>query len=429
MRFLSCLALGALAFLLPGCTQPGAGGSPFETNPPIPLKRLITNSAPVELILYVDTEKYSPLNAMDYCFSASAESSETQLFNHVVLAYAYLTKDGQGYTRIELSPALRYVLENSRVFIKPLHRKGIKVLVELRSGIFSDSDEGLGAGFGTMDMAAIDVFTAELGALADKYGIDGFDFNDTGGGRNSCPPLSRNLTRFRSDRPLYPGTLFKDPEGNELGEAETESLLWREGGNNFCNFIYRANEILKDNWITDFINGAQSYSETRVLQKVIFVHATNHGNHLLSFIRNDYMPDAYSGADPKVTGNLRYVVNTTPYDNTRPHAYFLDEEQNLDVGAEADDQYVPFAIDLSDPKDADTARLWARTFLLKDPNGSQTLAANQNRYGALLFTNLRPVSEGGGNNAAHLTYFTQILFGRTTRLAGSPGAGDYKKNW
>jgi hypothetical protein len=97
------------------------------------------------------------------------------------------------------------------------------------------------------------------------------------------------------------------------------------------------------------------------------------------------------------------------------------------VGPELDDSYAPFAVDLTDQKDAITARQLAKTFLLKDPEGSTTDPGNQNRYGALYFTGLRPVSEA--DSAAYMTYFSRELFGRVVRLADSPGAGDYKKIW
>jgi len=420
------LVLVLLILFLPGCEQPGERGAPFEMHPPIPQKRLVTNSANVEMICYVDTEKYNPLNVMDYFFSASAESPETQFFNYAVLAYAYLTKDRQGYIHVELSPALKHVLDNGLKYIKPLHLKGIKVLIEIRSGLFLETEDGQGIGLGTMDMATINEFTRDLKTLVDHYGIDGFDFNDTGGGRKAYPPLTRNLTQFQSAKPLYPEEMFMDKDGKPLGDTEIESLLWREGGNNLSNLIQRTNEELKETWNMELINGTQTTAVTQSIRRPLLVRAVNHGDKLLSKIRDEYMPDAYAGADAKVEGNLQFIVHDSPYNNTKPHASLWDEIQKIDVGAVSDDQYVPFGIDLNDKKDAGTARLWARTFLLKDPDGTLD-APNHNRYGALYFFNLPPISES--NNTAYLTYFSTTLFGRTTRLSDRHGAGDYKKDW
>ena len=426
------ISLGAIAlvFFAAGCQQPDGGGSPFEMNPRIPFKRLITNSASVEMICYVDTEKHNPLNAKDYFFSAGAEAPETQFFNHVVLAYAYMSKDGRGYTHIELSPALRHILDNSKIYIKPLQLKGIKALIEIRSGNYSEHEDGQGAGLGTMDMASINEFTPELKILADQYNIDGFYFNDVGGGRKSYPPLTRHLTQFQSDKPLYPADLFRDSDGNPLGDAEVEAVLWREGGNNFSNLIQRANEMLKEKWSFQIDNGNPETPVTSgEIQRVFLVCAKNHGDNLLNKIRDAYMPDAYAGANAIVTGNLEYIVNDSPYDTTRPHPSLWDESLSREAGHESDDKYAPFTVDLSDQKDMAVARQWARTFLYKNPaEPPDTTAANHNRYGALFFTNLRPLSESA-HNAAYLTYFSQTLFGRVTRLAEYPGAGDYQKTW
>jgi hypothetical protein len=430
----------ALAIFLSGCPQPEGGGSPFELNPSIPQKKLLTNSAPLEAVCYVDVEQYNPLNAKDYVFAAGNGVPETQFFNYVVLGHSYLTKDAQGYTHLEMTEALRYILANSITYIKPLHQKGIKVLVEVRSGIYDDkNDDGIRAGFGTMDMAAINEFTKELKLLVDQYGIDGFDFNDTGGGKNSYPPFTRDLKRFQSDLPLYSEAedLFVDDKGDPLDDKGIEEVLWREGGSNFSNLVQRTNEALKETYTSVWKNGDEETSEVQSVDRIILVRNRNHGSHLVSQLRMAYMPDAYSGADPKTTGNLRFIVNDAPYDTTKPHAPLYDEDQKKDVGEGADNVYIPFAVDLQDKKAQSEVETLADNFLYEDmdPNPRPNLdssgspsAAGPSSYGALLFTNLRPVSEDP-SAAAYITYFSQVLFHRVTRLTTAPGAGDYKKTW
>jgi hypothetical protein len=303
------------------------------------------------------------------------------------------------------------------------------VLIEVRSGIYNDTyDEGVSAGFGTMDMASINEFTKELKLLVDQYGIDGFDFNDTGGGKNSYPPYTRNLKQFRSDLPLYPDNLFVDDNGTPLSSDKINEVLWLEGGSNFSNLIQRTNEALKEIYTSVWKNGSQETSETRSVDRIILVRNRNHGSHLLSQLRMAYMPDAYSGADPKVTGNLRFIVNDTPYNATTPHASLWDEAQGRDVGPEeADNVYIPFAVDLSAPKERTEAESLAKAFLGKDLNPNNINSSEYSSYGALLFTNLRPVSDAP--SAAYISYFSYELFGRQTRLAETPGAGDYRKTW
>jgi hypothetical protein len=410
-----------MVMVLAGCAQPESAGSPFEVFPPIPQKRLVTSDAPVEAVCYVDVERENPLNAKDYVIGQNG----AQFFNYVVLAYGFLTKDERGYTHLALRPGLQHVLNNSVRYIKPLHEKGIRVLVEVRSGDFADTDNGTGTGLGTLDMAAINELTKELKLVVDQYGIDGFDFNDRGGGKTAYPPLTRNLKQFQSESPLYPDELFQDDEGSLLSEEAIETVLWREGGSNFSNLIQRTNEALRETYTIAYKNGSNETSDTQSLERSILVRAHNHGNYLLSQLRMAYMPDAYSGADPKVAGNLKYIVRDIPYDKTQPHASLWDEGQNRDVGAESDDRYTPFTVDLSASgrKTSDGARDLAGDFLKKDlnPNSSEN-----SRYGALYFTGLQSSSEF--DFAGYISYFSLKLFGRNVRLS-SVGAGNYQKTW
>jgi hypothetical protein len=422
-----------IAFLIPilfltGCPQPESGGSPFALMPEVPQKKLLTNETPVEAVCYVDVSAYNPLNAKDYVFSASADTPETPFFNYVVLGYAYLSKDARGYTSLEMTAALRHVLENSTVYIKPLHLKGIQALVEIRSGRYNDEkDAGLGVGFGTMDMAAINELVKEFKLLINRYGIDGFYFNDIGGGKNAYPPFTRNLTQFQSNLPLYKEELFLDDNGNALSTADIDEVLWREGGSNFSNLIQRTNEALKETYTSVWKNGSQELSQVQALDRILLVRSHKHGNHLLSQLRMEYMPDAYSGADPKVTGNLRFIVNDTPYDYTKPHAPLWNETQGReDVGREeAENVYIPFAVDLSAPKNTDETGALASAFLYKDMNPD---SSEPSSYGGLFFSNLKPVSEAP-STAAYLSAFSAALFGSETLLAEDAGAGDYRKTW
>jgi hypothetical protein len=409
------VSLLLLLFVL-GCLQPGDGGSPSEMFPQIQKKQLITTGTPVEAICYVDVEKDKPLNAKDYIFSASATTSEIQFFNYVVLGHAYLAKNERGYTYLKMTSALEYILANSKTYIKPLQQKGIQVLVEVRSGNFSDTDNGISLGLGTMDMAAIGVFAEELKRLINHYGFNGFEFNDTGGGKSAYPPSTQTLTRFQSGESMYPAELFTTDgkkDSPSLSAKEIEDKLWIEGGSNFSNLILWTNETLKE-----------TYDDSPPLVRIILVRTTNHGSHLLSKLRDAYMPDAYSGADPKVVGNLNYMVNTLPYDNSHLYSALYDETQEKYAEGESDDKYAPFAIDLADQKDQDTARSLVNTFLY-DSSGTQ------NQYGALYFTNLPSVSSQSDANAltTYMSHFSLRLFGRNVNLVETPNAGDYKKTW
>jgi len=393
----------------------------------------------VDAICRVDLDAgENPLNAKDYVFAAGADAGETQLFNYVVLGYAYLSRDSRGLPLLTLRPALRRVLDDAVTYLKPLHAKGIKVLVEVRSGDNGDNDAG-GAdtgdalGLATLDMAGINEFIPQLKNLVDRCGVDGFEFNDVGGGSSAYPPATRALTQSNGVLPLYPESLFHedgDPAKPELDADAINRILWIEGGSNLSNLIQRVNEELKETYSWTETGGAEDVAVSQGVERKILVRDANHGGHLVAQIRMEYMPDAYTGASPAVVDNLAYIVHAAPFDDGVPAPALYDEAARVDVGAAYQDKYAPFAIDLgldarkaagdaANPESG-TARWWARRFLLRDPSGSDTDAANQNVYGALYFTRLPAAADASATaaTAAYLTYFTRVLFGRNTRVAG-----------
>jgi hypothetical protein len=437
------IALGALLVLLIGCQEPGGEGSPLENYPKIDTKNLLsTDKTPVGAVCYVDAAKYNPLNAKDYVIAGLDGAPDTQFFNYVVLGYSWLKKNENGYTLLEMTPQLKSILANSKTYIKPLHLKGIKVLIEVRSGLFSEDEEGDGVGLGTLDMAGINELVKDFKLIVDLYGIDGFDFNDIGGGYKAYPPYTRHLTQLRSYTPLYRDDLFEDKNGNPLTDAEVEEVLWTEGGSNFSGLLQRTNEELKESYSITY-KDVEKPVEVSVTRSIM-VRSRNHGEHLLANIRDTYMPDAYSGADVKTIGNLTFIINDAPYDenNKKLHTPLFDEiitetqtpaqieagikPKPRDVGAEADNQYAPFAVDLLDQKTREDARNLANIFFKVNGTGAF------NKYGALYFTNLPPISEVAADDVApatYITYFSQILFGKPVSLVKDAGAGDYKISW
>ncbi|MDR2534520.1 MAG: hypothetical protein LBD29_00630, partial [Treponema sp.] len=305
---------------------------------------------------------------------------------------------------------------NSIAFIKPLHQKGIQVLVEVRSGNFTENHEGIGLGLGTLDIPGINQLIEEFKILIKQYGIDGFEFNDIGGGKTAYSPDTKNIKQFRSDNPLYDESLFKDENGDALTSDEIAAVLWREGGSNLSNLIQMTNESLKETYTTPIV---YEENEIREVRRSVLVRDTGHGSKLLSQLRMAYMPDAYSGADPKVQGNLKYIVHGVPYEY-RDHASLYDEAQNRDFGEDADNQYAPFTVDLRDKKPSIITNLLIDNFV--------GTFDNPNRYGGLYFINLPPVSEDS-EILDYVSRFSMGLFGRRTTLREVEGAGDYRKTW
>jgi len=412
--------LGLLLFTLLSCQQPKDGTSPIGLIPEIPRKRLITNSEPVEFICHVDLEKYNPLNIQDYYLAPGGTENHIMVFDYAVLGHIYLVKDSQGYVHLQPAPALQYILDNNSTFIRPLRRKGIKVLIEVRSGNYAESEEGTGLGLGTMDMATIQGLVVEFTHLITRYEIDGFEFNDAGGGYKAYPPYTRNVKRFQRDEALYPDEMFQDKDGNPLSDAEIERLLWIEGGSNLSNLIYMTYEIMKESYtVAADYGSAEDDSQFVEVRRSLLVRNSGHGSSLISQIRMEYMPDAYSGASSEVVDNMTYIINSVPNDNSKARPYFYNEDTGQNDGIYMEDRYGPLNIDLSNRLtnlQADDLAKWFRG------------TGAGNRYGTLYFSNLPSVTEVDSGDVEvlrrYINRFTQELFGWTTRMY--EGGGEHQ---
>ena len=424
------LISGLFLLLVLGCQQPEIGISPIGAIPEIPKKMLMGfQDQRVTVICHVDADKYNPLNIMDYYFEARPELEpplpEIPLFDYVVLGHMYLVKDSKGFYLLQPANGLQYLLDNNRILLKPLRENGVKILVEVRSGNYSDTEEGSGFGLGTLDMAGIEQLIIEFRLFANRYGIDGFELNDTGGGYKSLPPYTRDVKRYKSDESLY-DYLFIDENGDPLplSPAQIETILWREGGSNISNLLYKLNEILKitNNVVANF-GSTVNDNQFIEIKRSPLIKNSGHGNWLIADIRTEYMPDAYSGASGSVPDNIISLVNAVPNDNTRLHPMFYDETINENTGIYADDKYGPFVADLTDRLSTTDARLLAQYFRGTGPYGPPK------RYGTLYFSNLPSVTESGSDSVlrTYMTIFTQELFGRTTRLRDD--GGDNQKTW
>ncbi|MCL2410439.1 MAG: hypothetical protein FWC97_02235 [Treponema sp.] len=427
------------AVLLLGCLELGSGKDPTQVFPAIPPKVLMGTSGPtahpVGVVLHIDVEKFNPLNAKDYFIRDRFNPDvNIQFFDTVILSFAYMEKLPRGTARLRVTPALQYILDNSDIYIRPLRARGIRVLVEVRSGNYSDSEPGSGFGFGTMEIAAIIPSLQDFTQLVERYEIDGFELNDVGGGYKSFPPHTRYLTRFESDELLYPDSLFVDEDGNPLldyqgNPKDPEKILWQEGAINFVNFIHFLFEELKldltmernfqvmgpdGNMVNDNIR--------RQIVRTIITRQNGHGTVLSANLRFD--PDAYTGATFVVIGNMTFLVQDftgLPADIPGQFPVMFDERNfglhwpREIVNTAAERSYVPFILDLSD-----LLPVWATTAFREFFLGS-----GLRRYGALYFKNLPPVSETPTETtlSSYLTRFSTPIFG--TAVTRTEGGGDY----
>ena len=87
----------AFMFLLNACGQPGDLPMPSRTNNTVKGITYVEYGKerfrPIEMVCYIDTSQYNPLNALDY----TMKSSGVQFFDYVILGGAYLKKDSKGF--------------------------------------------------------------------------------------------------------------------------------------------------------------------------------------------------------------------------------------------------------------------------------------------------------------------------------------------
>jgi hypothetical protein len=429
--FILGAVFGVLA-LLGACEQDG--GAVVLTPPAIPAKYYKTDAnSTVKAAVYINPEHDAVVNAAAYVLEDGGKY--VPFFDYVVISYAYLTKE-RGYTQIVLTDAARRVLEAGPKHISPLRDRGIKTLLELRSGNFADGEEGVAAGFGVMDEAAINEFKKAVRMVMDKYGLDGFVFNDVGGGTSSYPPATRYAKQFQSGTPLYQNKMFTQDGtdgGQDLSPEEIERILWREGGSNFFNVLQITNDALGTKYTSQVQNGdGTTRDEIIDVSGVIIAHTAGHGGHLVEQSRLN--PDAYSGSSPALTGNVNYIINNGVKDwvNHR-HIWLGVGEKGSEVLTEKinnDRMFAPFTVDLQTRISDGDAAAWAAAFVQGDstaPDGT----GDSRKYGGLVFRNLPPASASSSDAdaadiAAYVSIFSQALFGKNVTVQGSAA---YTKDW
>lgn len=417
------------------CPVLGEGINPVGGIPDIQRKQTRTtigNPNPhfVQTILHVDLERYNPLNALDFFFGWQLPDGTwydpQPFFEHVVFGHSYLDRDERGNVILRLTPALQYILNNSNTYIKPLTLSGIKVLIEVRSGNFADDEPGIGVGLGALDMPAVQLFTPQLQALVDRFGIDGFEFNDIGGGYLAYPPFTRNLKRFRSNEPMYPDEMFKDAGGDWLSDAEIEQILWMEGGANFTDIIVYVNEHLKERRrvAADFGGGQEDGRTVTIVRSLAARRDTGHGRFMRTETRPEFTPDAYTGATTFVLWNMIAFVNgvRNEMQGTAEDGYpflVMWHAATQETVSQEQIYFSPFIIDLSlgpNRPAASAAQALGDAFA-----GTQTLP---NRFGTLYFSNL-PTTGEDPNIATFLTNFSSRIFGQPVRL--HEGGGNHPR--
>lgn len=141
-------------------------------------------------VFYVNVEEWSPIAANILAYIRFNKENFTFTYKTIgnivnlrpsTVGYDQLT----GRCLFSLSPDLRYVLENSARYIRPIQNMGRKVCVCIQGG-------GKGLGFCNMTDTQIADFSAQVKEVVELYGLDGINLRDEGSGygKEGMPPMN-----------------------------------------------------------------------------------------------------------------------------------------------------------------------------------------------------------------------------------------------
>ncbi|MEU8222223.1 endo-beta-N-acetylglucosaminidase H [Kribbella sp. NPDC048915] len=118
-------------------------------------------------VAYIEVNNYSMLNAGKYTLA----NGGAQVIDIALIFAANINYDGtKAY--LHFNEQVHDVLDNVATQVRPLQRKGIKVLLSILGN-------HQGAGFANFpDQASADAFAQELADAVNQYGLDGIDFDD-----------------------------------------------------------------------------------------------------------------------------------------------------------------------------------------------------------------------------------------------------------
>jgi hypothetical protein len=417
------------ALLLSSCPQEGGNEMPFEIvydvtakYQPDSLPGLISRAA-----CYIDTEKYSPLNVMDYRLADTG----TLYFDYVVLGSAEL-KRGTNGVYIHIPPSLKALLEKRFTYIVPLQKQGIRVLLGLKGG----HD---GVTFGVLSDEDRDDLAAGLAQQIAYYGLTGVELWDIDGAKSAseCPyPTGTHI--------LADGSAYTVPEPDDPAEAEQ---MWLDGGGQMANFLLKLRSQ-----ITLSIGGMESddMSTESFDKRIILVREQNFAS---------WMPeDIPIGVFVTLYNQFNFTVNSDfasfGSDSTTPG--FGNYRGTVDPGHSALDnllnwQYAPLAVNFDPgpgqtviPPLEDTAGA-SNDIFTYSTKFREGLSIEMMQYNLIYYQNLRSLTEAESGSALtipaslasqypgkvkltqaeYMSITSQAVFGENVICTG----GDYFRDW
>ena len=280
---------------------------------------------PIEMVCYIDTARYNPLNALDYAL----KDSGLLFFDYVILSGVVLKTNGKSHY-LYFTDDLKNLLARRKKYIEPLRLKGIKVLLGIKS-------EG-NASFGQLDDDKMYALCDSLYAILNDFQVDGYEFYDD------------------ADAGIYPNIAdyAAAPDKDDFNNADEWYVdQWGQGGKYFNNIFYVLRKCISNkapDYLSEDEKGNLRYGLT------LFVREYKYGRMLPS---RPFVPEGYAeftGSNLEITYSYNVFYNEFRktscliYSDTTPTQALLGIIANKDNTSDdpwlEPHQYGPLAIDL-----------------------------------------------------------------------------------
>lgn len=155
----------------------------------VPIDIEVENESETDLfsVFYINTEEYQPLliNGMLIDRYQRKVAHKYYYPGSIINLRPAVVDYFQGKCILSLNSDLRYVLNHSIKYIRPVQNLGRKVCICIQGG-------GKGIGFCNMSDAQIEDFTAQVKNVVESYGLDGVNLWDEGSGygKEGFPPMN-----------------------------------------------------------------------------------------------------------------------------------------------------------------------------------------------------------------------------------------------
>ena len=175
-------------------------------------------------VFYINTEEYQPLLINGMLIDRYQRKVAHKYYHpgSIINLRPAVVDYFQGRSILSLNSDLRYVLNHSIKYIRPVQNLGRKVCICIQGG-------GKGIGFCNMNDVQIEDFTAQVKNVIETYGLDGVNLWDEGSGygKEGFPPM--NTTSYpkliKSLREALPGKILTLVDKEEPTEYFHDATL------------------------------------------------------------------------------------------------------------------------------------------------------------------------------------------------------------